>query len=60
MGVLLADEQVRQDEIGKRLPEKKRIGSGILYPSIKLTDYAGTLLSDHRQYDFNKFLGGDN
>lgn len=47
-------------EIGKRLPEKKRTGAGILYPSIRVTDYAGSLLSDHRQYDFNKFLGGDN
>lgn len=46
-------------EIGKRLPEKKRSGAGILYPSIKITDYASGLLDGGmRQYDLNKFLGG--
>ena len=49
-------------EIGKRLPEKKRSGSGIFYPSIKATEYASGLLSDNgntRQYDFSKLWGGD-
>lgn len=48
-------------EISKRLPEKKRTGSGIFYPNIRMTDYAETLIYENttRQYDFNKFIGGE-
>ena len=40
-------------EIGKKLPEKKRSGAGIVYPSIKITDYANSLLG--MQYKFEDF-----
>lgn len=42
-------------EIGKKLPEKVRKGSGIFYNKIKLTDYAAGLLSGKKQYSIDDF-----
>lgn len=45
-------------EIGKKLPEKVRRGSGIFYPKIKETDYAKDLkriAAPTKQYSFSDF-----
>lgn len=42
-------------EIGKRAPEKKRISSGIVYPKIRLTDAARSLVRRQKQYSASMF-----
>lgn len=42
-------------EVGKKLPEKVRSGSGIMYPHIKFTPYATSISACTKQYRFEDF-----
>ena len=42
-------------EFGKRAPEKRRISSGIVYPKIRLTDFAKKFVP--RKYTASMFYG---
>lgn len=42
-------------EIAKKLPEKKRRGSGMFYPNIRETEYAHSLIATSKQYKIGDF-----
>ena len=44
------------NEVTKKLPEKKRAGSGMFYTKIRLTEYAQELLHRQRNYKISDFV----
>ena len=44
------------NEVTKKLPEKKRAGSGMFYTKIRLTEYAQELLHKQRNYKISDFV----